>query len=277
MNFIKMHGIGNDYVYIDRFKEKGNFDFSQLAQDMSHRHFGVGSDGLILIEPHPIHDAEMIMYNADGSISEMCGNGLRCVAKYIHDYYFSDRDILHIQTGAGVLQTKIFKDSHQKASLIEVDMGKPIFKGLQIPTTFDEEQVFAKTISIDEKNHTFYALSMGNPHCVIFVDSVKTFPVEKVGKIIENHPFFPAKTNVEFVEIVSPTEVKQRTWERGSGETWACGTGASAVGVVCHLTQKTEPKITIHLLGGDLEIHYDIQTGVKMKGPATEVFRGTWN
>ncbi len=276
MNFVKMHGIGNDYVYIDRFKEKRFFDFPKLAQEMSHRHFGVGSDGLILIEPHSTCDAEMIMYNADGSSSEMCGNGLRCVAKYIHDHYFFDKDTLKIQTNAGILQAKVFKSPDHKADLIEIDMGSPIFEGSQIPTTFNEEKVFEKIITIDEKHYTFYALSMGNPHCVIFVDSVKTFPVEKIGPVIENHPFFPSKTNVEFVEIISPTEVKQRTWERGSGETWACGTGASAVGVVCYLTKKTESKIKVHLLGGTLEINYDLKTGIKMKGHAVEVFRGTW-
>ncbi len=276
MNFIKMHGTGNDYVYIDAFKIY-IADPVALAIDISHRHFGVGGDGLILIKPFIGADAEMEMYNADGSVSEMCGNGLRCVAKYVHDTYAFGKDELKLMTGAGWRSATIRKrDAQGKAESICLDMGEPILQGLKIPTTFDAPEVFAKAIEILGKTYSFSSVSMGNPHCVIFVDDVDNFPVAAVGSLIEMHPFFPRKVNVEFVQIINRKEVKQRTWERGSGETWACGTGASAVSVVCKKLGKTEDAITIHLLGGDLLLEYNGQGSVKMTGPAVEVFRGDW-
>lgn len=278
--FIKMHGIGNDYVYIDGFKHTVE-NPSTLAVEMAHRHFGIGGDGLILIKPFPkeargVGHGTMEMYNADGSQSEMCGNGLRCVAKYVHDTYHKGEDILRLQTGAGVLTAEIHRGEDGLAEQITIDMGKPIFEGLEIPTTLDRPKILEETLEVDGTKYTYSSLSMGNPHCVIFVDNVKEFPVTEIGPKIENHPLFPARVNVEFVQVVSPTEMIQRTWERGSGETWACGTGASAVSVVGLLTGKTQENVTIHLLGGDLQLEYQEGSSVRMTGSATEVFRGEW-
>lgn len=276
MEFIKMHGAGNDYVYVDLFKEKVA-DAPSLARAVSHRHFGIGGDGLILIGPKPGFDAEMDMYNADGSRSEMCGNGLRCVAKYVHDTYAKGKDDLVLMTGAGERRARIARrDAAGFADLVTLDMGAPVFDGLRIPTTLDAPRVFGHALSVEGETYLIHALSMGNPHCVIFVDDVANFPVEKVGPKIENHPFFPRRVNVEFVQVVHAGEVIQRTWERGSGETWACGTGAAAVCVASFLAKKTAPELRIRLLGGELFLEWNGEGSVRMTGPATEVFRGTW-
>ncbi len=274
MKFIKMHGIGNDYVYVDAFKERVTHPV-EFAVKVSHRRFGIGGDGLILIKPHAELDAEMEMYNLDGSLGEMCGNGLRCVAKYVHDTYHPGKNSLRFMTGAGLRSALITaRDKDGKATKVQIDMGAPLFRGLEIPTTFDLPEVLRKTIEVDGKTFEFSAVSMGNPHCVLYVDDVKHFPVEKVGPLIECHPYFPKKINVEFIQIVSPQEVIQRTWERGSGETWACGTGASAVTAIGRRLGLTGDQLTIHLLGGDLKMEYDGVGSVLMEGAATEVFRG---
>src|SRR4051812_1056563 len=199
MKFVKMHGTGNDYVYIDMFKEKVA-DPVKTAVALSHRRFGVGGDGLILIKPRPDADAEMEMYNADGSMSEMCGNGLRCVAKFVHDHYAKGKDDLKLMTGAGWRSAHIVKrDAQGNAESVRLDMGEPIFSGLKIPTTLDLPQVLEQKIEVVGKTFLFSSVSMGNPHCVIYVDSVDKFPVEQIGPLIETHPFFPRKVNVEFV------------------------------------------------------------------------------
>jgi diaminopimelate epimerase len=276
MKFVKMHGTGNDYVYVDLFKEKVA-DPVEAAQALAHRRFGVGGDGLILIKPRPDADGEMEMYNADGSRSEMCGNGLRCVAKYVHDHYARGKDELKLMTGAGWRAARVAaRDARGDASLIRIDMGEPIWKGLDIPTTLDRPEVLEQTLEAGGKAFTFSSVSMGNPHCVIYVDDVASFPVEKFGPLIETHPLFPRKVNVEFVQVVSPEEAIQRTWERGSGETWACGTGASAVAAVGRRLGKTGPRLTIHLTGGDLLLEYDGKGPVFMTGNAVEVFSGEW-
>jgi diaminopimelate epimerase len=274
MKFVKMHGTGNDYVYVDMFKEKVP-DPVKTAQDVSHRRFGVGGDGLILIKPHEGADGEMEMYNADGSMSEMCGNGIRCVAKFIHDRYARGKDELKLMTGAGWRTARIVKrDAAGNAELIRIDMGMPIFEGLKIPTTFDLPEVMERKIEVAGRTFTFSSVSMGNPHCVIFVDDVVGLPVHQFGPLIETHPFFPRKVNVEFVQIMSRSEVVQRTWERGSGETWACGTGASAVAAIGFKLGKTGPRLNIHLTGGDLLLEYDGTGSVLMTGNAVEVFQG---
>lgn len=274
MKFVKMHGTGNDYVYVDAFQEQVS-DPVELAKVVSHRHFGIGGDGLIVIRPRDGYDGEMDMYNADGSSSEMCGNGIRCVAKYVHDTYARGRDELRLMTGAGERVARIReRDADGNATRIQIDMGVPVFEGLQIPTTIDAPTVLRQSLTVDGRTFEFSSVSMGNPHCVIYVDDVKNFPVTGIGPLIENHPLFPRRVNVEFVQVLSPEEVIQRTWERGSGETWACGTGASAVAVVGRTLGITGDRLTVHLTGGDLLLEYNGTGSVKMTGNAVEVFRG---
>lgn len=280
MKFTKMHGAGNDYVYIDCFSQAVPPRLPELAVAASHRHFGIGSDGLVLIRPAPGFDAEMVMYNPDGTQSEMCGNALRCVAKYVHDHGYATQGQLTLKTGAGTLYATIFQGPDGKASSVRIDMGAPILSGLQIPTVWDREPVLQQEISVLDRTFQATCVSMGNPHCVIYVDDVANFPVEKVGPLIENASWFPRRVNVEFVQIVSPTELIQRTWERGAGETWACGTGASAVCVAGVLTGNSASKVKIHLLGGDLDLEWlGKGKSVLMTGPATEIFSGEfpWN
>lgn len=273
MKFVKMHGTGNDYVYVDLFAGK-LADPAKAAVAVSHRRFGIGGDGLILIKPRPDADGEMEMYNADGSMSEMCGNGLRCVAKYVHDHYARGKDELKLMTGAGWRTARIVKrDASGAAEEVRLDMGAPIWDGPKIPTTFSGE-VLEKKLEVAGKTFAFSSVSMGNPHCVIFVDDVARFPVEQIGPLIETHPFFPRKVNVEFVQVLSKEEAIQRTWERGSGETWACGTGASAVAAVGYRLGKTGPRLTLRLTGGNLLLEYDGKGSVFMTGNAVEVFQG---
>ena len=274
MKFVKMHGTGNDYVYVDLFREK-LADPVKAAVAVSHRRYGIGGDGLILIKPRPDADGEMEMFNADGSSSEMCGNGLRCVAKYVHDHYARGKDELKLMTGAGWRHARIMKrDASGAAEQVRLDMGEPIWEGLKIPTTFDVPAVLEKTIEVAGRKLTFASVSMGNPHCVIYVDDVAKFPVEQVGPLIETHSYFPRKVNVEFVQVISKGEAIQRTWERGSGETWACGTGASAVAAIGHRLGKTGSRLTLHLTGGDLLLEYEGTGSVFMTGNAVEVFQG---
>lgn len=276
MQFTKMHGIGNDYVYVDCFMQSPPADGSALAQQISHRHFGVGADGLILILPSEVADARMQMFNADGSEAEMCGNGIRCVAKYVHDHGICTKPTLRIETRAGVLAVDLELRAG-RVSRTRVDMGCPILPGRQIPTTWDHARVVDEQLEIDGVRMQVTCLSMGNPHCVVFVDKVTDDWVLRRGPQIEHDAHFPALVNVEFVEVASRTEVRQRTWERGSGETWACGTGASAVCVAGVLSGRTEREIVIHLRGGDLELQWNEQDNhVYMTGSAVEVFSGYW-
>ncbi len=277
MRFTKMHGAGNDYVYLDGFAEQLPPDPADLARRMSDRHCGVGGDGLILICPTDAADARMRMFNADGSEAEMCGNGVRCVAKYVFDHGICRKERLTIETGAGVLTLDLETDGGV-VRRVRVNMGEPILAGPKIPTTLPGSPVVDVPLAIDGRSFAVTCVSMGNPHCVIFVEQATDELVLGVGPKIEIDQRFPARVNVEFVEVVSPREVRQRTWERGSGETLACGTGASAVCVAGVLTGRTERTIVNHLLGGDLELEWnETDNHVYMTGPAVEVFSGEWN
>jgi len=274
MKFTKMHGIGNDYVYVNCFEEKvGNP--AELARKISDRHFGVGSDGLILIMHSKSADCRMRMFNADGSEAEMCGNGVRCVAKYAYERGIARKEEMSIETGAGILNLKLFR----KGDVIEkvrVNMGAARLAPAEIPVNLAGEKIVNTPLRILDREFRITCVSMGNPHCVIFVDDVRKFPVEKYGPPIEAHAVFPKRTNVEFVQIVNSREVVQRTWERGAGETMACGTGASAVCVAGVLNGMTERTIVNHLAGGDLELEWAQDGTVFMTGPAVEVFEGEW-
>lgn len=278
LRFTKMHGAGNDYVYLNGFDQTLPQDLESLAIAMSHRRFGVGADGIIAVLPSKVADAKMRMFNADGSESEMCGNGIRCVAKLVYDHGISRKDALVIETGAGLLALKLQVKNGQ-VSQVTVDMGQPRLLASEVPTSLRELDQQVIDQRIDVRGHVLYAtcVSMGNPHCVIFVPEATDELVLGCGPIIEKDERFPRRTNVEFVEVLSRVEVRQRTWERGSGETWACGTGASAVCVAGVLTGRTDRTIFNHLLGGDLSLLWDEASGhVFMTGPATEVFQGTY-
>lgn len=276
MQFVKMHGAGNDYVYMNCFTQASPSDAAKLAVEISHRRFGVGADGLILVEPSQIADARMRMFNADGSESEMCGNGIRCVAKLVYDHGICPKNHLKIETGAGVLDLELQIEAG-KAKLITVDMGEPILEPSRIPTTLATQPVIDLPTRFGSRELTVTCVSMGNPHCVTFVPTADDELVLGVGPKVENDPRFPKRTNVEFVELISRSEVRQRTWERGSGETWACGTGASAVCAAGVLTDRTDREVLIHLLGGDLRLRWDEATNhIFMTGGAVEVFTGHW-
>ncbi len=276
MKFIKMQGAGNDYVYVDTFRERVPHDRAALARAISDRHFGVGADGLILIGPSERADARMQMFNADGSEAEMCGNGIRCCAKYLFDEGYIPKEKIVIETGAGPRTVWVELDG-DVVGHARVDMGRPGLKPEEIPTTLPGTPVLDASLTVDGHRWPVTCVSMGNPHCVLFVEELTDDLVLELGPKIEHHRAFPQRTNVEFVQILSPREVRQRTWERGSGETLACGTGASAVCVAGALTRRTDREVLIHLRGGDLELDWNLEDDrVYMKGPATEVFRGEW-
>jgi len=282
MRFTKMHGAGNDYVYVNCFDEPVPDDPAELARHVSDRHFGIGGDGLILICPSQVADARMWMFNADGSEAEMCGNGIRCVAKYVFDHGISNKQTLAIETGRGVL-TLDLKVVDGLVDRVRVDMGEPILQAGRVPTTLagDPKQggaVIDASLRIAGELLRVTCVSMGNPHCVAFVDELSDHWVLAVGPKVETDEHFPRRVNAEFVQVLSRREVRQRTWERGSGETLACGTGASAVCVAGVLAGRTEREILVHLVGGDLSIHWnEADNHVYMTGPATEVFSGQWN
>ena len=273
ISFTKMHGIGNDYIYIDCFKEKFTADDAKKYSSMlSNRHYSIGADGVILIMPSDNADVRMRMFNADGSESEMCGNGVRCVAKYAYDKGISKNNPMKIETLRGILEAKLFiKDS--EVDSVEINMDSPIFDGLKIPTTIDKNPIIDEPINVDGKIYNFTAVSMGNPHAVIFLDDIDNIDINYIGSYIENNNIFPNRTNVEFVKIISRGEVKQRTWERGSGETLACGTGASAVCAAGFISGRTDNTILNHLLGGDLILRYE-NNQIFMKGEARYSFEG---
>jgi len=276
MRFTKMHGAGNDYVYVDCFHEPMPGQPAELARRVSDRHFGIGGDGLILICPSDRADARMRMFNADGSEAEMCGNGIRCVAKYVYDHGICRRDSLKIETGAGVLSLDL-EIAAGRVRRVRVDMGQPILDAEKIPTTLPGNPVVNALLPVAGEQLHVTCVSMGNPHCVTFVDRLTDRWVLQVGPQVEADPHFPKRVNAEFVEVLSPGEIRMRVWERGSGETLACGTGASAVCVAGVLTGRTQRKILAHLPGGDLELHWAEDNRVYMTGPAVEVFSGEWN
>ncbi len=274
MKFTKMQGAGNDYVYVDCFRENVA-NPAEVAKKVSNRNFGIGSDGLILIMPSDAADVRMRMFNSDGSESEMCGNGIRCVAKYAYDHGIVAKKEITAETGAGILTLRLFTDGANKVEKVRVNMGVPRLTRKEIPMLGDaDSKVINEPLNILHTTFHITCVSMGNPHCVIFVDDVENFQVEKYGSLIEIHDLFPRRTNVEFVKVLSRTEVRQRTWERGAGETLACGTGASAVTAACVLNGLTEKKIVNHLSGGDLELEWAEDDSVYMTGPAIEVFTG---
>jgi len=276
MKFTKMHGCGNDYVYINCFEEAVS-DAPELARRMSDRHFGVGSDGLVLIMPAGQQDADlrMRMFNSDGSEAEMCGNAVRCVGKLAFERGIAKMNPLRVQTAAG-LRVLDMTVSDGKVELVRVDMGRPIFERGDIPMIGPAGNVIDEELTAGSRTFRVTCLSMGNPHCVIYVDDVETFDVHGYGRIIENHAAFPNRVNVEFAQITGPGEILLRVWERGAGETLACGTGASAACVAGVLSGRTQRKLTAHLAGGDLELEWPEQGNVFMTGPAVEVFTGEW-
>ena len=276
MKFTKMQGLGNDYVYVNCLKEK-IADPPELARKISDRHFGVGSDGLIMINPSDKADFEVEMYNADGSRAEMCGNGIRCVAKYVYDYGLTDKTYISVETLAGIKYLDLTVEDG-KVSLVKVDMGQPILEPEKIPVASKGSRVVDEPLLVDGKEYRMTCVSMGNPHAVIFVDEdVKNLPLEKIGPSFENHICFPKRVNTEFVRVIDRHTAEMRVWERGSGETLACGTGTCAVAVACVLNGLTEDAITVHLLGGDLYIEWDREKNtVYMTGPAEVVFDGEW-
>jgi diaminopimelate epimerase len=275
MRFIKMHGIGNDYVYVDCFQQTVH-EPEKLAVQISDRHFGVGGDGLILIMPSDQADARMRMFNADGSEAQMCGNGIRCLAKYVYDSGIRRKSKLAVETLAGVLQLELLA-ANGTVEKVKVNMGMPRLRRQDIPMLGEGERVLGETLTAGDREFTVTCVSMGNPHCVIYVDEVAQFPVTEYGPLLEHHPQFPQRTNVEWIEWLNRKEIRQRTWERGSGETLACGTGACAAAVASVLNRKTDRRVTVHLLGGDLEIEWADDNHVYMTGPAVEVFRGDWS
>lgn len=276
MKFTKLHGCGNGYIYVNLFEETLE-NPADMAIKVSDHHFGIGSDGLITIGPSEIADFTMHIYNADGSEAEMCGNGVRCVGKYVYDHGLTDKTVVNVETGAGIMVLELNIEDG-KVATVRVDMGEPIFEPEKIPVVAEGTPVLMELITVGDKEWKMTCVSMGNPHAVVFVDDVKDFPLETYGPLFENHERFPKRTNTEFVKVVSPTEAYMRVWERGSAETWACGTGTCATVVACILNGLTERKVLVHLLGGDLTIEWDEETNhVFMTGPATEVFSGEYN
>lgn len=276
MKFTKMQGIGNDYVYVNCLQETIE-NPSELAKKISDRHYGVGSDGLIMINPSDKADFEMEMYNADGSRGEMCGNGIRCVAKYVYDYGLTDKTSISVETLAGIKYLDMTVEDG-KVVLVKVDMGKPMLRPEEVPVVSEKEEVIDEPITVDGQEYRMTCVSMGNPHAVVFIDQdVKEFPLETVGVKFENHERFPKRVNTEFVNVLDRHTARMRVWERGSGETLACGTGACAVAVACALNGLTEDEVTVKLLGGDLQIKWDREKNtVYMTGPAEVVFDGEW-
>lgn len=273
MKFTKMQGLGNDYVYVNCMEQMVE-DAAETARRVSDRHFGIGSDGLILICPSDKADFEMRMYNADGSRGEMCGNGIRCVGKYVYDYGLTDKTSLSVETLGGIKHL-FLEVEDGKVSLVKVDMGPAILEPEKIPVTAEGSRVVDEPLQVDGKTFRMTCVSMGNPHAVIYVDDVQGMDLEKTGPSFENHERFPNRINTEFAHVLDRNTVEMRVWERGSGETLACGTGACAVAVASILNGYTEDQVTVRLLGGDLKIEWDREANkVYMTGPAEIVFDG---
>lgn len=273
MKFTKMQGLGNDYVYVNCFQEKIE-NPAELARFVSNRHFGVGADGLILIKPTPLADCEMEMYNADGSQGAMCGNGIRCVAKYAYDYGLVNKETITVNTKSGIKTLELTVENG-KVSRVKVNMGAPILEAQKIPILCQKDQAVQMPLEVDGKTYLITGVSMGNPHAVVCVEDVKGLNLTELGPKFENHPAFPDRVNTEFIRVLDRSTVEMRVWERGSGETLACGTGACAVAVACILNGYTDERVTVKLLGGDLDIYWDRSENlVYMTGPAVTVFDG---
>lgn len=274
IKFTKMHGLGNDYVYIDCTEEQKIKNISSLAQFISNRHFGVGSDGLILICKSDIADFKMRMFNYDGTEAEMCGNGIRCVGKFVYDKGLTKKDNITVETLAGIKKLK-FNIKEENVEAVEVDMGEPILEPDKIPVISEEAIVKNLKIKARENEFKFTCVSMGNPHAITIVDNTKDFNIEKYGPVLEKDEHFPRRANIEFIELVDKNNIKMRVWERGAGETLACGTGACASVVACALNGYIENEANVELLGGTLKIRWDKENNhIYMTGPATTVFEG---
>ena len=276
MRFTKMHGIGNDYVYVNCFEENVE-NPAELAVKMSRQHYGVGSDGLILICPSEVADFTMRMYNSDGSESEMCGNGIRCVGKYVYDRGLTDKTTVSVMTGGGLKELQLNVQGG-KVQSVRVDMGAPELRPELVPVNLTGEMVMGHRLQVGAAVYEIHCVSMGNPHCIIFVKDPDLIDVEQVGHMLENHPIFPQRANIEFVNVLSRDRLRMRVWERGSGITLACGTGSCAVLVACHLNGLCERRTAVALDGGELVNEWDEATGhVFMTGPATHVFDGEYD
>ena len=281
MHFTKMHGIGNDYVYVDAEKEEIR-DPARVAEAVSDRHFGIGSDGLILIRRSETADFEMVMYNADGSRGQMCGNGIRCVGKYVYDHGLTDKTNVTVETLAGIRTLSLYPGEDGKIRKVKVDMGKPYLLPEEIPVDTallagpDREPIVNRPLTVGGREYGITCVSMGTPHCVVFPeDPVSELDLLKIGPLFEHHPLFPERVNTEFINVSGTGDLVMRVWERGSGETLACGTGACAAAVAAILSGKSASKVTVHLLGGDLAVEWDgVDSSVYMTGPAAEVFEG---
>lgn len=272
-----MQGAGNDYVYINCFNEKIE-NPSEMAKWVSDRHFGIGSDGLVLIMPSESCDFRMRMFNADGSEAEMCGNATRCVGKFVYDKKLTSKKEITLETKAGIKYMTLFTDESGRVNWVTVDMGEPRFAPAEIPFVSERDVVVDEPIEVGNEQYNVTCVSMGNPHAVVFMDGIDDLEIEKIGPRFENHPRFPKRTNTEFTQVVSPQLIKMRVWERGAGETLACGTGACATLVACVLNGKTERKAKLQLLGGELEIEWLEDTNkILMSGPAETVFEGYFN
>lgn len=276
MRFTKMQGLGNDYVYVNCFEEKID-NPAELAIKVSNRHFGIGSDGLILICPSEIADFRMDMYNADGSQGEMCGNGIRCVGKYVYDFGLTDKEDISVETLAGIKYLHL-EVENGKVKLVTVDMGSPELSAKKIPIVSENETVLSETILVDDIEYKMTGVSMGNPHAVVYLEDMKQLQIEQLGPKFENHERFPNRINTEFVQVLDRNTIAMRVWERGSGETLACGTGACAVAVSSILNGYTEDSVTVRLLGGDLKINWNREENkVYMTGPAEIAFTGEYD
>lgn len=296
--FVKMHGLGNDYVYVDlvkTFRGELPWDPAELAREIGDRHFGVGGDGLILILPGERAPFRMRMFNADGSEGEMCGNGMRCFAKYVYEQGYIDETEFDVETGAGIIRPRVLPEAGpgpRRAPRVRVDMGRPRLDPAEVPFNptaiagaagsasggpDPSAPVIERPLALNGHDVRVTAVSMGNPHCVVFVKDADAVDVPDLGRKIELHPAFPRRTNVEFVQVLSGDEAVMRVWERGSGVTLACGTGACAVAVAGALTGRTGRRVKVHLLGGDLDVEWAEDDHVYMTGPAVEVFRGTYD
>lgn len=275
LDFVKMQGLGNDFILIDCIQENTSGDYGELSRRLCDRHFGVGADGLVLILPSQTADIRMRIFNPDGSEPEMCGNAIRCFARYVYENNIINKTVIRVETLAGLIVPELVMDGGRVVS-VRVDMGEPRLDRSLIPMEGPSGRVINESLSVAGEDFGVTCVSMGNPHCITFVQDVEGYPLTRIGPKIENHPVFPRKTNVEFVQILSRNEVRMRVWERGAGETLACGTGACATGVACVLNNLTGRKVTVHLSGGDLIIEWTGDNHVYMTGPAEYVFSGRW-
>lgn len=274
MKFVKMQGCGNDYVYIDGSKEKVD-NKPEAVRQLSNRNFGIGSDGVIFINPSEIADFEMEMYNADGTRSEMCGNGIRCVAKFVYDFGLTDKTELTIESFGKIKYISLTLENN-KVKMVRVNMGAPELEAKKVPVVSGSEMVIDEEINVGGTNYRMTCVSMGNPHAVVFTDEVEEMDLESVGPLFENHERFPNRTNTEFVKILDRKNVRMRVWERGTGETLACGTGCCATVVACILNGLTDNEVTVKVTGGDIVVSWDREQNlVYMTGPAVTVFEGT--